>query len=89
MQEISLENRTLEDLRYIAKVIGLKNIAKYKKSELLEKILEVSQAQNESNKTTNEENTKNGESSKTTNQEPEVKIISTFKKSISRKCIQS
>ncbi len=57
----------------------MKNIAKYKKSELLEKILEVSQAQNESNKTTNEENTKNGESSKITNQEPEVKIISTSK----------
>jgi transcription termination factor Rho len=40
MEGINLENKTLEDLRYIAKMMGLKNVIKYKKNELIEKILE-------------------------------------------------
>lgn len=40
MEEINLENKTLEDIRYIAKMMGLKNISKFKKDELIEKILE-------------------------------------------------
>jgi transcription termination factor Rho len=35
MEEINLEKKTLEDLRYIAKMMGIKNIAKYKKGELI------------------------------------------------------
>lgn len=40
MEGINLESKTLEDLRYIAKMIGIKNVMKYKKNELIEKILE-------------------------------------------------
>lgn len=40
MEDIKLKDKTLEDLRYIAKMMGLKNITKYKKSELIEKIYE-------------------------------------------------
>ncbi|MDP4180773.1 MAG: transcription termination factor Rho [Bacillota bacterium] len=40
MEDINLESKTLEDLRYIAKMLGLKNVLKYKKNELIEKILE-------------------------------------------------
>ncbi|HOV25519.1 MAG TPA: transcription termination factor Rho [Pseudobacteroides sp.] len=40
MEGINLESKTLEDLRYIAKMMGLKSIMKYKKSELIAKILE-------------------------------------------------
>ena len=40
MEDINLEKKTLEDLRYIAKMMGIKNVAKYKKSEIIEVILE-------------------------------------------------
>jgi len=40
MEDINLEKKTLEDLRYIAKMMGLKSITKYRKNELIEKILE-------------------------------------------------
>jgi len=40
MEGINLESKTLEDLRYIAKMMGLKSIMKYKKNELIAKILE-------------------------------------------------
>jgi transcription termination factor Rho len=42
MENINLEKKTLEDLRYIAKMMGIKNVAKYKKSEIIEVILEFS-----------------------------------------------
>jgi transcription termination factor Rho len=35
MEEVNLEKKTLEDLRYIAKMLGIKNIAKYKKNDLI------------------------------------------------------
>jgi hypothetical protein len=38
MEGINLKGKTLEDLRYIAKMMGIKNISKYKKSELIEVI---------------------------------------------------
>lgn len=41
MEEINLEKKTLGDLRYIAKVMGLKNISRLRKDELQRKILEV------------------------------------------------
>jgi len=36
MEGINLMDKTLEDLRYIAKMMGIKNISKYKKNELIE-----------------------------------------------------
>ena len=36
-----LEGKTLEDLRYIAKMLGLKSITKYRKSELIDLIISV------------------------------------------------
>lgn len=36
MEGINLMDKTLEDLRYIAKMMGLKNLSKYKKNELIE-----------------------------------------------------
>lgn len=38
MQQINLEGKTLEDLRYIAKLMGITGITKLKKSELLDVI---------------------------------------------------
>ncbi|MCX7922817.1 MAG: transcription termination factor Rho [Clostridia bacterium] len=40
MEEINLGAKTLEDLRYIAKMMGMKNISKYRKDELIQRILE-------------------------------------------------
>jgi len=40
MEEINLEKKTLADLRYIAKIMGLKNISRLRKEELYQKILE-------------------------------------------------
>ena len=40
MEEVNLSKKTLEDLRYIAKMMGIKSITKYRKNELIEKILE-------------------------------------------------
>ncbi|MCR4436437.1 MAG: transcription termination factor Rho [Clostridiales bacterium] len=40
MEEVNLESKTLEDLRYIAKMMGLKNISRYRKEELIERIIE-------------------------------------------------
>jgi transcription termination factor Rho len=36
MDQINLQSKTLEDLRYIAKMMGIKNISKYKKNQLME-----------------------------------------------------
>ncbi|HOM03805.1 MAG TPA: transcription termination factor Rho [Acetivibrio sp.] len=41
MDDIKLKEKTLEDLRYIAKMLGIKKVTTYKKSELIEKIYEV------------------------------------------------
>ena len=38
MEDINLKDKTLEDLRYIAKMMGLKSITRLRKSELIEKI---------------------------------------------------
>jgi transcription termination factor Rho len=38
MEGINLKDKTLEDLRYIAKMMGLKSITRLRKSELIEKI---------------------------------------------------
>jgi transcription termination factor Rho len=36
MDQVNLQSKTLEDLRYIAKMMGMKNISKLKKNELLD-----------------------------------------------------
>jgi len=41
MEGINLEEKTLKDLRYIAKMMGIKSVTTYKKNELIDKILEV------------------------------------------------
>ncbi|MCX7709791.1 MAG: transcription termination factor Rho [Clostridia bacterium] len=40
MDDINLQSKTLEDLRYIAKMMGIKNISRLKKDELIEKIMQ-------------------------------------------------
>ncbi|ACL77665.1 transcription termination factor Rho [Ruminiclostridium cellulolyticum] len=40
MDQINLQSKTLEDLRYIAKMLGIKSISKYKKSELVKLLSE-------------------------------------------------
>ncbi len=40
MEEVNLSSKSLKDLRYIAKMMGIKSITKYRKEELIEKILE-------------------------------------------------
>ena len=41
MERLNLQEKSLEELKYIAKLSGLKNIIKYKKNELIEKLLEL------------------------------------------------
>ncbi len=41
MDNLSLQSKTLEELRYISKLVGLKNYMKYRKGELIEKLLEI------------------------------------------------
>lgn len=43
MDQIDLQSKTLEDLRYIAKMMGVKNISKLKKNELLDILLKDSE----------------------------------------------
>ncbi len=38
---VNLEKKTLQDLRYIAKIMGIKSITKYRKNELIELIEEI------------------------------------------------
>ena len=40
MEGVNLGSKTLEDLRYIARMMGIKSLTKYRKEELIEKILE-------------------------------------------------
>jgi transcription termination factor Rho len=41
MEKINLDSKTLEDLRYIAKMLGIKNISKYRRDELIKKMVEL------------------------------------------------
>jgi len=46
MEDIAkLQGKSLNDLRYIAKVMGIKSITRYRKQELIEKIIEAGQKQ--------------------------------------------
>ncbi len=42
MDQVNLQSKTLEDLRYIAKMMGVKNISKLKKNELLDLLVKSS-----------------------------------------------
>lgn len=42
MDQVNLQSKTLEDLRYIAKMMGMKNISKLKKNELLDLLVKSS-----------------------------------------------
>lgn len=55
MDNISLQSKTLEELRYIAKIVGLKNYLKYKKGELIEKLLELQNHPDDKNNTAQNE----------------------------------
>lgn len=44
MEDINLGGKTMEDLRYIAKMMGVKNIAKFKKEELMHVILDTAKS---------------------------------------------
>ena len=59
MEDIRLKNKTLEDLKYIARIMGIKNIARYRKDDLIKEISKKAQEEtqkNESAKTDDEEN---------------------------------
>jgi transcription termination factor Rho len=46
MEEVNLGSKTLEDLRYIAKMMGIKSVTKYRKNDLIKKILETAEEGN-------------------------------------------
>ncbi|MCX8129632.1 MAG: transcription termination factor Rho [Clostridia bacterium] len=50
MEDINLERKTMEDLRYIAKMMNIKGLSKLKREELISKILEVGKDSNVSEK---------------------------------------
>jgi len=68
MEDINLKGKTLEDLRYIAKMMNIKNISRLKKDELIEKILE------EGRKTENVDNKSNIEQEQPQEAVPEVVV---------------
>lgn len=61
MDSLNLQSKTLEELRYIGKIIGLKNHLKYKKSELIEKLLELQKENNGEQKMKTEEGNVNSQ----------------------------
>jgi len=85
-----LERKSLEDLRYIAKMLGLKSITKYRKAELIDLILstgDVSQAKPEMEKqsppetmTVSEEQNQAPQNEKEPEEKTEEKKTSTEKK---------
>jgi transcription termination factor Rho len=54
MEEVNLTKKTLEDLRYIAKMMKLKNISRLRKDELIKRILEAGVEIQETETTTNQ-----------------------------------
>lgn len=66
MEEINLGNKTLEDLRYIAKMMNLKNISKLRKEELIQRILEAAKEVQDVEKT----ETREAEKSPAIDEEP-------------------
>lgn len=54
MEDVNLNAKSLEDLRVIAKMMGIKSITKYKKNELINVILEASKPDNNSDEKSNQ-----------------------------------
>lgn len=59
MDQINLQSKTLEDLRYIAKMMGMKSISKFKKNELLDLLVKSPGYANEVDNQKSEENIPN------------------------------
>ena len=55
MEQLNLEKKTIEDLRYIAKMLGLKNISRLKKKELIELLKSTNDSQKEDTNETKKE----------------------------------
>ncbi len=49
MEEVNLSAKSLEDLQYIAKMMGLRSVAKYEKEELIERILKAGASKDRNN----------------------------------------
>ncbi len=47
MDDSVLKGKTMEDLRYIAKIMGIKNIVRYRKDELIRKMQEIEEAESQ------------------------------------------
>lgn len=69
MDQINLQSKTLEDLRYIAKMMGIKNISKYKKNELMDLL-----SKSSGEKTEDIDQTEEHISKESLNSEPTVNI---------------
>src|SRR5690554_3844285 len=67
-----LERKSLEDLRYIAKMLGLKSITKYRKANLIDLIISATEA-SQSESETKEQNP------------PDIKTVSEDKQKATRK----
>ncbi len=72
MEQVNLQSKTLEDLRYIAKMMGIKNISKYKKNELLDLLVKSS-----SEDTADGQESKNISTSKESSQSEPNSVIET------------
>ena len=70
MDQVNLQSKTLEDLRYIAKMMGMKNISKLKKNELLDLLVKSSGEINAEDG----QNSKIGTSDESSQLEPNNKI---------------
>jgi len=69
---IDLKGKKLEDLRYIAKIMGIKNISRLKKSELIEVIMQHVEKGQAENNTIENENVPVNNSDKTEQKEEEA-----------------
>jgi len=76
MEDINLKDKTLEDLRYIAKMLGIKNLSKYKKSELIEEIYKSSKGMDDGQKSGEGQEAQTSEAVK----EPDKKEVKTKEK---------
>jgi len=61
MNTVDLKSKTLEELRYIAKIVGLNNYLKFKKSELIEQLMNSEKGNSEAKNNSNTEPTKSDE----------------------------
>lgn len=60
MEDVNLDSKSIEDLRYIAKMMDIKAITKYKKDELIQKIHEAAGQETNQKKETTEKKPKRG-----------------------------